>query len=88
MTFRPAGHTVEPGLQDLTERLRRFHMESKKTFGEYIRERRRAMGLTQREFAEKLYVTEFAVSKWERGDELPGRDTAPGHLRRAGGHRA
>ena len=45
-------------------------MESKKTFGEYIRERRRAMGLTQREFAEKLYVTESAVSKWERGSSL------------------
>ena len=28
-------------------------MESKKTFGEYIRERRRAMGLTQREVAEE-----------------------------------
>ena len=46
-------------------------MESKKTFGEYIRERRRAMGLTQREFAEKLYVTESAVSKWERGMSYP-----------------
>ena len=46
-------------------------MESKKTFGEYIRERRRAMGLTQREFAEKLYVTESAVSKGERGMSYP-----------------
>ena len=46
-------------------------MESKKTFGEYIRERRRAMGLTQREFAEKLYVTESAVSKWGRGMSYP-----------------
>lgn len=42
-------------------------MESKQTFGQYIRERRRALGLTQREFAETLYVTESAVSKWERG---------------------
>lgn len=46
-------------------------MENKKTFGEYIRERRKALGLTQREFAEKLYVTESAVSKWERGMSYP-----------------
>ena len=45
-------------------------MESKKTFGEYIRGRRRELGLTQKEFAEKLYVTESAVSKWERGLSL------------------
>ena len=46
-------------------------MESKQTFGQYIRERRRALGLTQREFAETLYVTESAVSKWERGLSYP-----------------
>lgn len=46
-------------------------MESKKTFGEYIRERRKDSGMTQREFAEKLYVTESAVSKWERGMSYP-----------------
>ena len=46
-------------------------MESKKTFGEYIRERRKAHGLTQKEFAEQLYVTESAVSKWERGMSYP-----------------
>ena len=45
-------------------------MESKKTFGEYIRERRKKLGLTQKEFAEKLYVTESAASKWERGLSL------------------
>lgn len=45
-------------------------MESKKTFGEYIRERRKESDMTQREFAEKLYVTESAVSKWERGLSL------------------
>ena len=46
-------------------------MESKKTFGEYIRERRKLQGLTQKEFAEQLYVTESAVSKWERGLSYP-----------------
>lgn len=46
-------------------------MESKQTFGQYIRDRRRALGLTQREFAETLYVTESAVSKWERGLSYP-----------------
>lgn len=45
-------------------------MESKKTFGEYIRERRKELGMTQKEFSEKLYVTESAVSKWERGVSL------------------
>lgn len=46
-------------------------MESKKTFGEYICKRRKELGLTQREFADKLYVTESAVSKWERGMSYP-----------------
>lgn len=45
-------------------------MENKKTFGAYIQQRRHQLGMTQREFAEKLYVTESAVSKWERGDSL------------------
>lgn len=46
-------------------------MENKKTFGAYILQRRRELGMTQREFAEKLYVTESAVSKWERGLSYP-----------------
>lgn len=50
---------------------RRCAMENKKTFGEYIRERRKALDLTQKEFAEKLFVTESAVSKWERGMSYP-----------------
>ena len=50
---------------------RRYAMENKKTFGEYIRERRKALGMTQKEFSEKLYVTESAVSKWERGMSYP-----------------
>ena len=51
-------------------------MESKKTFGEYIRERRRAMGLTQREFAEKLYVTESPSANGSGGVHLD-KDTTP-----------
>ena len=39
----------------------------KKTYGAYILQRRKELGLTQKAFAEKLFMTEFAVSKWERG---------------------
>lgn len=46
-------------------------MENKKTFGAFILQRRRDLGMTQKEFAEKLYVTESAVSKWERGLSYP-----------------
>ncbi|MGN6714239.1 helix-turn-helix domain-containing protein [Anaerocolumna jejuensis] len=46
-------------------------MEDKKSFGDYITKRRKEVGLTQREFAEKLFVTESAVSKWERGISYP-----------------
>lgn len=46
-------------------------MENKKTFGAYILKRRRELGMTQRELAERLYVTESAVSKWERGLSYP-----------------
>ena len=42
-------------------------MENRKTFGAYILRRRKELGMTQKAFAEKLYVTESAVSKWERG---------------------
>ena len=45
--------------------------DSKKSFGEFITQRRRALGLTQREFADKLFVTNSAVSKWERGLSYP-----------------
>ena len=46
-------------------------MENKKTFGAYVLQRRRYLGMTQKELAEKLYVTESAVSKWERGLSYP-----------------
>lgn len=39
--------------------------------GNQISERRKALGLTQRELAEQLHVTDKAVSKWERGINFP-----------------
>ena len=42
--------------------------------GNYIRNLRKAAGMTQQEVAEKLAVSFQAVSKWENGDALP--DTA------------
>ena len=38
-----------------------------KTMAEIIGSRRKELGLTQKELAEKLNLTDKAVSKWERG---------------------
>ena len=42
-----------------------------KTVGDKIAEARRKVGLTQQQLAERLCVTNKAVSKWERGASLP-----------------
>ena len=39
--------------------------------GKFISERRRAIGLTQLQLAEKLYITDRAISKWETGKAMP-----------------
>ena len=39
--------------------------------GKFIAERRKAEGLTQAQLAEKLNITDRAVSKWETGKSLP-----------------
>lgn len=44
---------------------------TKHDFGIFVTERRRDAGLTQRQLAEHLHVTESAVSKWERGLSYP-----------------
>ena len=41
-------------------------MDARKT-GALITARRKALGLTQRERADRLHVTDKAVSKWETG---------------------
>ena len=38
--------------------------------GKLIMERRREMGLTQAQLAERLRITDRAVSKWETGKSL------------------
>ena len=43
----------------------------KKTIGSFITALRKANGLTQKELAEKLNVSDKAVSRWERGLGYP-----------------
>ena len=45
--------------------------------GKFIQEKRKEKNITQSELAEKLYVTDRAVSKWERGLCLPDAGTMP-----------
>ena len=39
--------------------------------GKYIAGKRKALGMTQRQLAEKLNMSDKSVSKWERGICLP-----------------
>lgn len=39
--------------------------------GKFIAEKRKALGLTQMQLAERLGITDRAVSKWENGKSLP-----------------
>ena len=47
------------------------------TLGKRISTRRRAMGMTQDQLAEKLGVTAQAVSKWENDQSCPDITTLP-----------
>ena len=42
-----------------------------KNFGEFLAKKRKEKNLTQKQFANKLYITESAVSKWERNKSRP-----------------
>lgn len=43
--------------------------------GNYIKELRCKNNLTQEELANRIYVTNKAVSRWESGKNIPGIDT-------------
>ena len=46
-------------------------MKDKKTFGSFIKQKRIEKNYSQKDLAELLFVTESAVSKWERGVTYP-----------------
>lgn len=48
-----------------------------KSMAEVICNRRRELGMTQKDLAEKLNITDKAVSKWERGIACPDTATIP-----------
>ena len=44
---------------------------SNEKFGLFVTELRKEKNLTQKDLAEKLYVSDKTVSKWERGLSMP-----------------
>lgn len=54
-------------------------------FGEFMRRKRRLMGLNQSDFAEELGYTQGTISRWEVGKESPPIEVARGIIRRLGG---
>lgn len=52
-------------------------MMNNKTLGEMISSLRKEKGMTQSELAEKMNVTDKAVSKWERNLSCPDVNTIP-----------
>ena len=43
---------------------------NKIAFGSFLAQLRREKGMTQKELAQQLHVTDKAVSRWERGESL------------------
>ena len=49
----------------------------KKTIGKFIAVLRKANGLTQAELAEKLFVSDKTISRWERDESTPDLELIP-----------
>lgn len=45
--------------------------------GQRIRDRRKVLGISQRELAARLGISFQAVQRWERGETFPRKDTLP-----------
>lgn len=50
---------------------------AEKMMADIIASRRKELGMTQKDLAEKLNITDKAVSKWERGIACPDTATIP-----------
>ena len=46
----------------------------KQKFGKFVAELRKEKGVTQKELAKELFISDKAISKWETGVSIP--DTA------------
>jgi len=48
-----------------------MHEINRQQFGAFVAQLRREKGLTQKELAEKLFISDKAISKWETGVSIP-----------------
>lgn len=48
-----------------------MHQINNEKFGEFLSQMRKEKSMTQKELAEKLFVSDKTVSKWERGNSMP-----------------
>ena len=53
-------------------------MSRENSFGRYLRDRRKHLGMTQAVLAEKMGVSKSAVAKWETDGGLPDRSNLKG----------
>lgn len=65
-------------MQSSNQRLKgEQHMNNKETMGQIIAAKRKELGMTQMELAERMGVTDKAVSKWERDLSYPDVNSLP-----------
>lgn len=58
------------GAADARKEAEDMYELDKAAFGHFLAQLRREKGMTQKELAATLYVSDKAVSKWERGESL------------------